>query len=285
MVAKKVYVIKDNSNGLNRPRRTGVEKNYAMWGGGSATVVTPVEDTNGDIILAELACVPSVVGNRVMNVKPVKNERKRKLAVEEECMDPEEEEKRRLRRDRNRLAAAKCRKKRLDQISELQIEVDGWERRNRQLEDEIAALKAEKEEMAFIIEAHRTSCKLQTGSEEVFVKMEAEADPVTSVMVQVAPEPLITTSKPARPASLSLTPRTIEGVSIDTPSNAILSFDTLLEGRTGLTPMEGRTGLTPMTLPTPLKGSLNTPTCGSQQRSIVFTPLFSPNTEKCLLTL
>jgi len=277
MVAKKVYVIKD-SVGSQRPRRNVGDKNYAMWGGGSATVVTPVEDSNGDIILAELQCVPSVVGNRVMNVKPVKpvNDRKRKFEQEE---DPEEDEKRRLRRDRNRLAAAKCRKKRLDQISELQIEVDGWEQRNRQLENEIAALKAEKEEMAFILAAHRTSCKLQTvetgmmAGDEVFVKTEAAEEAVTSVMVQVTPEPL--TSKPQRPASLSLPPRTIEGVSIDTPSNAILSFDTL---------MEGRTGLTPTSILTPLKGSLNTPTCGSQQRSIVFTPLFSPNTEASLLT-
>jgi len=274
MVAKKVYVIKD-SVGSQRPRRNAGDKNYAMWGGGSATVVTPVEDSNGDIILAELQCVPSVVGNRVMNVKPVKpvNDRKRKFVEEE---DPEEDEKRRQRRDRNRLAAAKCRQKRLDQISELQIEVDGWEKRNRQLEDEIAALKAEKEEMAFILAAHQTSCKLQTGmlnGEEVFVKTETVEDPVTSVMVQVTPEPL--TSKPQRPASLSFQPRTIEGVSIDTPSNAILSFDTL---------MEGRTGLTPTSILSPLKGSLNTPTCGSQQRSIVFTPLFSPNTEASLLT-
>merc|ERR1711988_1304103 len=46
-------------------------------------------------------------------------------------------------------------------------------------------------------------------------------------------------AKPQRPASLSLAPVTvknIEGVPIDTPSNGILSFNTLLEGRTGLTP-------------------------------------------------
>merc|ERR1711944_25160 len=84
-------------------------------------------------------------------------------------------------------------------------------------------------------------------------------------------------SKPQRPASLSIpsfSTKNIEGVSIDTPSKTILSFDTLM--------MEGRTGLTPTTLLTPLKSvsNLNTPTCGSQQRiNGVFTPLFSPNTE------
>jgi len=290
MVAKRVYVIKD-SVGSSRPKRNVVEKNYAMWGGGSATVVTPVEDNNGDIILAELQCVPSVVGSKVMNLKPVtKNQvnNKRKFQDDEQ-LDPEEEEKRRLRRDRNRLAAAKCRKRRLDQIETLQEEVEGWEQRNRKLEQEIAALRAEKEEMAFILDAHRTSCKLLTGqqqqqqqqqqesTDDVFVKMETveTSDPGTSVMVEVAP---LTSSRPQRPVSLSLQPRTvINGVGIDTPSNAILSFDSLMEARTGLTPTSV---LTPMKTTT----SLSTPNCGSQQRSIVFTPLFSPNTEASLLT-
>merc|ERR1712012_1200968 len=114
------------------------------------------------------------------------------------------EEKRRLRRDRNRLAAAKCRKRRLDQIETLQEEVEGWEQRNRKLEQEIAALRAEKEEMAFILDAHRTSCKLLTGqqqqqenTDDVFVKMETveTSDPGTSVMVEVAP---LTSSRPQR---------------------------------------------------------------------------------------
>jgi len=80
--------------------------------------------------------------------------------VEEELLDPEEEQKRRMRRDRNRLAAAKCRKRRLDQIDTLQVEVDSWVKRNKMLEDELATLRAEKEEMAFILAAHKTTCKL-----------------------------------------------------------------------------------------------------------------------------
>merc|ERR1712025_605024 len=88
------------------------------------------EENNGDIILAELQCVPSVVSSSVMDVNRVKvvNNRRKQ---DEDLMDPEEEEKRRLRRDRNRLAAAKCRKRRLDQIETLQLEVEGWERRNK----------------------------------------------------------------------------------------------------------------------------------------------------------
>merc|ERR1712098_483829 len=284
-----------NENGLSttRAKRNLGPKNYALWGGGSATIVSPTEENNGDIILAELQCVPSVVSSSVMDVNRVKvvNNRRKQ---DEDLMDPEEE-KRRLRRDRNRLAAAKCRKRRLDQIETLQLEVDGWEKRNKKLEDEIAALRAEKDEMAFLLAAHKSSCKLQNN----FVNQPVKVEPVmedNQVFVQVVPEPLmdttnvtattstqVTSPKPKRPASLSIpsiSTKNIEGIPIDTPSNAILSFDTLM--------MDGKTGLTPTTILTPLKGmsgsNLNTPTCGSQQRSIIFTPLFSPNTEASLLT-
>merc|ERR1712235_124590 len=259
-----------NSNkcirGLSRTRakRNLGPKNYALWGGGSATIVSPTEESNGDIILAELQCVPSVVSSSVMDVNKVKivNNRRKQ---EEDLMDPEEEEKRRLRRDRNRLAAAKCRKRRLDQIETLQLEVDGWEKRNKKLEDEIAALKAEKDEMAFLLAAHKSSCKLQNNFGNLPVKVEPAMEE-SQVYVQVVPAPLmdttnmmdtssstitattspqVTSPKPKRPASLSIpsiSTKNIEGIPIDTPSNA----------------------------------NLNTPTCGSQQRSIIFTPLFSP---------
>jgi len=289
MPTRKVYVVKENSVAANRAKRNVGEKPYALWGGGTATIVSPAEESNGDIILAELQCVPSVVGSRVMNINNVKvvnpsnNKRKRD---EDPLLDPEEEEKRRMRRDRNRLAAAKCRKRRLDQIETLQVEVEGWERRNKKLEDEIAALRAEKEEMAFILEAHRSSCKLQGDVvSEVMVKVEPPTMEPNQEFVQVQvmePTPLMTSiSKPQRPISLSLKPAIgghIEGVPIETPSNGILSFDAI---------MESRTGLTPTSILTPVKttSNLNTPTCGSQHKSsIIFTPLFSPNTEATLLT-
>merc|ERR1712115_487317 len=301
MPTRKVYIMKENSVAVNRAKRSVGDKPYALWGGGSATIVSPTEESNGDIILAELQCVPSVVSSSVMDVNKVKivNNRRKQ---EEDLMDPEEEEKRRLRRDRNRLAAAKCRKRRLDQIETLQLEVDGWEKRNKKLEDEIADLKAEKDEMAFILAAHKSSCKLQNNFGNLPVKVEPAMDE-SQVYVQVVPAPLmdttnmmdtsttsniaattstqVTSPKPKRPASLSIpsiSTKNIEGIPIDTPSNAILSFDSMLR--------ETRTGLTPTTILTPLKSSsnLNTPTCGSQQRSIIFTPLFSPNTEASLLT-
>merc|ERR1712141_517428 len=189
----------------------------------------------------------------------------------------EEDEKRSMRRNRNRLAAARCRQKRLDQIETLQVEVNNWEKKNRSLEEEVAALKADKEELQYILAAHRNTCPLQ-------VKVESVTEEESPVYVEVQPKE--ETVKLQRPGSLSLpiTVNSIEGVSIDTPSNGILSFNTLLEGKTGLTP-------TNILSPTSLWGgvkvssSLNTPTCGSQERRLIVTDLLSPSTQALLTSL
>jgi len=286
---KKVFLV-GNGMSATRPKRNVGPKNYAIWNGGSATIVSPTEETNGDVILAELQCVPSVVSNGVMDINNVKIVKNNKRKADEDLLDPEEEEKRRMRRDRNRMAAAKCRKKRLDQIETLQVEVDNWEKRNKMLEQELAILRSEKEELAFVLAAHKASCKFQNPLTSVKIEPAPMMEEETPVFVTIDQTPLSSTtpviissapaSKPQRPASLSLKPATknIEGVSIDTPSNAILSFDSLM--------LDGRTGLTPTSVLTPLKNSnsLNTPTCGSQQRNVLITPLFSPSTEAALLT-
>merc|ERR1712152_90501 len=124
-------------------------------------------------------------------------------------------------------AAAKCRKRRLDQIESLQLEVDAWEQRNKKLEAEMAALRAEKEEMAFVLAAHQTTCRLQTDSvASVEVKIEPQPLIQEPQYIVNVPQTQVTHSKPARPVSLALAPRNIEGVTIETPSRQILSFDT-----------------------------------------------------------
>jgi len=181
-----------------------------------------------------------------------------------------------MRRNRNRLAAARCRQKRLDQIETLQVEVNNWEKKNRSLEEEVAALKADKEELQYILAAHRSSCSLQ-------VKVEPATEEESPVFVEV--QPSVETVKPQRPGSLSLIPvNNIEGVSIDTPSNGILSFNTLLEGKTGLTPTNI---LSPTSIWGPIKipSALNTPNCGSQERKLTVTDLLSPCTQALLTSL
>ncbi|XP_049306427.1 transcription factor kayak [Bactrocera dorsalis] len=74
-------------------------------------------------------------------------------------MSPEEEEKRRIRRERNKLAAARCRKRRVDQTNELQTEVERLENIRESLTKEIENLKVTKNQLAFILEAHRPTCQ------------------------------------------------------------------------------------------------------------------------------
>merc|ERR1711881_530043 len=141
-------------------------------------------------------------------------------------------------------------------------EVNNWELKNRSLEEEVIALKAEKEELQYILNAHRETCSLQ-------VKVEPSIEEESPVFVQVQPRETV---KPERPGSLSLTVNNIEGVTIDTPSNGILSFNTLLEGKTGLTPTNI---LSPTSIWGPVKipSALNTPNCGSQERKLTVTDL------------
>jgi len=78
----------------------------------------------------------------------------RRLSPEEEAMSAEERERLRLRRQRNKEAAARCRKRRVDQTNSLQEQVDHWLAKKRIMEEEIGALRREKEELEFILSQH-----------------------------------------------------------------------------------------------------------------------------------
>merc|ERR1711933_217928 len=124
MPTKNVILVTSQGIANTRTRRTPAERNYSVWGGGSTTVVTP-DGNNGDVILAELECVPSVVKYKV-NTESTPRPRAIKRKAEEEQEDPEEDEKRKIRR-----------------------------KRNRSLEEEVVARRAEKEELNFLLAAHR----------------------------------------------------------------------------------------------------------------------------------
>lgn len=78
----------------------------------------------------------------------------------EETLTPEEEEKRRVRRERNKLAAAKCRNRRRELTDRLQAETDQLEEEKAELESEIAELRKEKERLEFVLVAHKPGCKI-----------------------------------------------------------------------------------------------------------------------------
>ncbi|XP_060114046.1 protein FosB isoform X2 [Heteronotia binoei] len=91
---------------------------------------------------------------------PQRPTRARPRRTREETLTPEEEEKRRVRRERNKLAAAKCRNRRRELTDRLQAETDQLEEEKAELESEIAELQKERERLEFVLVAHKPSCKI-----------------------------------------------------------------------------------------------------------------------------
>ncbi|XP_004618488.2 fos-related antigen 1 [Sorex araneus] len=82
-----------------------------------------------------------------------------------EQISPEEEERRRVRRERNKLAAAKCRNRRKELTDFLQAETDKLEDEKSVLQREIEELQKQKERLELVLEAHRPICKIPEGPE------------------------------------------------------------------------------------------------------------------------
>ncbi|KAM4566259.1 protein FosB isoform 2-T2 [Odontesthes bonariensis] len=91
---------------------------------------------------------------------PIRQSRPRSRRTRDESLTPEEEEKRRVRRERNKLAAAKCRNRRRELTDRLQSETDILEEEKAELEAEISELQKEKERLEFVLVAHQPSCKI-----------------------------------------------------------------------------------------------------------------------------
>ncbi|XP_026862267.2 proto-oncogene c-Fos [Electrophorus electricus] len=78
----------------------------------------------------------------------------------------EECERRRARRERNRIAAARCRDRRRMLMDALQNETEHLELVKSQLEEEIAGLERERERLELVLEAHRPVCKMDDTNPE-----------------------------------------------------------------------------------------------------------------------
>ncbi|XP_061610121.1 v-fos FBJ murine osteosarcoma viral oncogene homolog Ab [Phyllopteryx taeniolatus] len=77
-----------------------------------------------------------------------------------EQISTEEETKKKIRRERNKQAAAKCRNRRRELTDTLQAETDQLEDEKSGLQNDIADLLKEKERLEFILAAHRPICKV-----------------------------------------------------------------------------------------------------------------------------
>lgn len=71
----------------------------------------------------------------------------------------EEGERRKLRRERNKVAASKCRNKRKEHVRYLTKESDDLENKNNDLQDEISLLQAEIKELETMLDSHRCNMK------------------------------------------------------------------------------------------------------------------------------
>ncbi|KAL4613168.1 proto-oncogene c-Fos-like [Arapaima gigas] len=85
-----------------------------------------------------------------------------------EPLSPEEEEKKRIRRERNKMAAAKCRNRRRELTDTLQAETDKLEEDKAALQTEIANLLKEKEKLELILATHKPVCKIAEDLDTIF---------------------------------------------------------------------------------------------------------------------
>lgn len=181
-------------------------------------------------------------------------------------LTPEEEAKRKVRRERNKLAAARCRKRRVDQTNDLVDKVNLLEKEKQKLQKDIQELQTIKEDLEYSLDNHRAQCRLildKIKSEPIdpAYKDEQALPPKRMLMSNSNPviaAPPSTTlfcppnqTKPNRPSSLNvfthITPSQalsmnknitdIAGVPITTPSTGVFNYDSLMDGGTGLTPV------------------------------------------------
>ncbi|KAF7228460.1 fos-related antigen 1a isoform X1 [Nothobranchius furzeri] len=159
----------------------------------------------------------------------------------DEQLSTEELERRRIRRERNKLAAAKCRNRRRELTDSLQCETEELEDEKSRLQKEIADLQKEKEKLELVLEAHRPICKIEESDSDSdpnptisslgAIKLEPEesSPPGPSIKPTVKmekPKPKITI--PARPAASATSVVASESESLHTPvltsTPSLLSF-------------------------------------------------------------
>merc|ERR1711988_894910 len=123
--------------------KTYINMDSSNWQqGGVTTVVTPSAAPPPSFELLQ----PS---NQEEEKKVNRGGGRKPRDKEEETLCPEEEERRKMRWERNKLAAARCRKRRVDQTESLQDEVNLWEGKKKALQEQIQQLQEEKNQLDF----------------------------------------------------------------------------------------------------------------------------------------
>lgn len=136
--------------------------------GGSSAPSSPVSDAGSFIIQPKDDLVKKELRDAIRHKRLAKGldelpelDAKRPKTDE---LTPEEEERRRLRRERNKMAAFRCRQRRKQHIVELEQITEQISNGNNDLEREIEDLKQQKQQLEDMLERH--SCKKQRNSDE-----------------------------------------------------------------------------------------------------------------------
>ncbi|XP_041653668.1 fos-related antigen 1a [Cheilinus undulatus] len=148
----------------------------------------------------------------------------------DEHLSHEELERRRIRRERNKLAAAKCRNRRRELTDTLQNETDQLEDEKSRLQKEIAELQKEKDKLELVLEAHRPICKIEDsdsdsdpqpsissfGGIKIEPKGSSRPGPSSKMSIKMErPKPKITI--PSRPVASTSSAAVTESESLHTP--------------------------------------------------------------------
>ncbi|XP_040919805.1 v-fos FBJ murine osteosarcoma viral oncogene homolog Ab [Toxotes jaculatrix] len=151
-----------------------------------------------------------------------------------EQMTPEEEEKRRIRRERNKQAAAKCRNRRRELTDTLQAETDQLEDEKSSLQNDIANLLKEKERLEFILAAHQPICKIPSELDTDFPVI-SSATSCLSTEVSSQPQTTITE---ASSITSSRPTFTSSSNSIFSSSSSVLSTATVSSSTVKMTDLD-----------------------------------------------
>lgn len=186
-------------------------------------------------------------------------------AIKEEGLSPEEESRRKVRRERNKQAAARCRQRRTDHTNTLQDEVNHLVDIQKSLEDEVKRLTNEKRQLEMHLGNHDCARNVIVRKGSVATSMSLDIN-VPTTMAEPPRQP----EKRPRPTTLPVSIFEATGVPVQTPSAGMYSFEGLIEG-TGMTP----SGNTPIAF---------SPSCATQQQRSS-TDAQSPDSQRKLVTL
>lgn len=93
-------------------------------------------------------------------------------------LSPQEEERRQIRRERNKLAAARCRQRRLELTHSLQLETDQLDEDRAILERQVQQLRAQHAQLQFALQSHMDLCRLHSERFEMLDTAMAMAPPM-----------------------------------------------------------------------------------------------------------